>query len=65
MSDENWKAQILEILENMPVDRPMTTEKVEELRSEMFNKFAELVIEELKLLKNNESVNDDQKSNKR
>lgn len=66
LSREEWKAQVLKVLENTSIDRkPMTAEKVEELRSKMFNKFAELAIEELKLLKNKESVNDTQKSNKR
>ena len=59
LSKEEWKAQVLKMLETTSIDRkPMTTEKVEELRSKMFNKFAELAIEELKLLKNKESVND-------
>lgn len=53
LSREEWKAQVLKLLETTSIDRkPMTTEKVEELRSDMFNKFAELAIEELKLLKN-------------
>lgn len=65
LSKEEWKAQVLKLLENTPIARPKTTEKVEELRSEIFNKFAKLASEELKLLKNKESVNDTQKSNKR
>lgn len=53
LSREEWKAQVLKLLETTSIDRkPMTTEKVKELRSDMFNKFAELAIEELKLLKN-------------
>lgn len=46
LSREEWKAQVLKLLETTSIDRkPMTTEKVEELRSDMFNKFAELAIE--------------------
>ena len=55
LSQVEWKAQVLKVLETTSTDRkPMSTDKVEELRSKMFNKFAEFTIEELKLLKNKE-----------
>lgn len=59
LSREEWKAEVLKLLENTSIDRePMTMEKVEELRSDMLKKFAELTIEELKLLTNKENAND-------
>jgi hypothetical protein len=58
MTSKNWKTQVLKVLEETPIERPKTLEKVEELRTEMYNhllkpsyEFKEIAIKNAKRVK--------------
>jgi len=48
LSNEEWKSQVLKLLETSSINRkPMTKEKVEELRTEMYEHFMKPIHQEL------------------
>jgi len=49
LSREEWKAQVLKVLENTPTRRPETLEQVEQLRTEMYKTLLEPIYQEVSL----------------
>lgn len=47
MTNKDWKANVLRVIENTPIGRPKTLEKVEELRTEMHRHLLKSIYQEL------------------